>query len=397
MENLVYNPKEKRYTARVTWKYGEPSLPFNKMAVKFRQQNFEKYAKRRGIWEDVKKVIKNNERKGYMHKLTDQEKAQEIQSKDAFYLPYFAVVNMDRLTTKVRLVYDSAAKYDGVSLNDRVDPRPNLINSLVQVLIRFREKPIAICGDVAEMYHQIALPPEDLKYQRLFFEGEEYQFDRVMFGNPCSPTLSQAVIRKHAHYYANEFPKAAKVLRENVYVDDVMTSFDNEEEAIQVRKEVTHVMKNAGLNVRKVVTNNENVLNSIPSDEVSPVFQLENKEVNAASTKVLGLSWTANKDVLNVIVNLPQQISYTKRGAASLMSRVYDPLELLSPVTIRSRVMMQEAHRETKEWDAELPEKLREAWEQWVNEIRQMDKIKIKRALQNKMKKVEAQTTSCVC
>jgi len=50
-------------------------------------------------------------------------------------------------------VFDCAAKCQGTSLNDVLMQGPNLTNSLVGVLTRFRRKPIAIVSDVKAMYH----------------------------------------------------------------------------------------------------------------------------------------------------------------------------------------------------------------------------------------------------
>ena len=51
-----------------------------------------------------------------------------------WYLPHFPVVREDKETTKARIVYDSAARYGGVSLNDNMLPGPKLQQDVFDVL-----------------------------------------------------------------------------------------------------------------------------------------------------------------------------------------------------------------------------------------------------------------------
>ena len=46
-------------------------------------------------------------------------------------------------------------KYDGVSLNSNLLPGPDLTNSLVGVLLRFRQSKIGMMSDIEAMFHQV--------------------------------------------------------------------------------------------------------------------------------------------------------------------------------------------------------------------------------------------------
>ena len=43
-----------------------------------------------------------------------------------WYLPHFAVVRNDRVTTKTHVVFDASTKCSGVSLNDMIHQEPKL-------------------------------------------------------------------------------------------------------------------------------------------------------------------------------------------------------------------------------------------------------------------------------
>ena len=69
----------------------------------------------------------------------------------------FPVVKMDKATTKVRIVFDCAAKCNGISLNDMIHAGPKLLQGLFNVLVRFRRNPVGIACDIKDMYLQIEL------------------------------------------------------------------------------------------------------------------------------------------------------------------------------------------------------------------------------------------------
>ena len=68
------------------------------------------------------------------------------------YLPHHAVIQKAK-TTKLRVVYDASSKEGekGVSLNDCLHVGPALSPLLYEILFRFREKPIALVGDIEKV------------------------------------------------------------------------------------------------------------------------------------------------------------------------------------------------------------------------------------------------------
>ena len=61
---------------------------------------------------------------------------------------------------KIRVVFDCSAKFAGTSLNDQLLQGPDLTNSLVGVLTRFRQEPVAFMGDVEAMFYPVVVPVE---------------------------------------------------------------------------------------------------------------------------------------------------------------------------------------------------------------------------------------------
>ena len=61
------------------------------------------------------------------------------------------------ITTKIRMVFDAAPKNEGKSFNDGVRSGPKLQRDLTDVLTRFPRAPIALFGDISEMFSQVDL------------------------------------------------------------------------------------------------------------------------------------------------------------------------------------------------------------------------------------------------
>ena len=65
---------------------------------------------------------------------------------ECWYLPIFGVYNPQK-QGQVRAVFDSLATFQGVSLNSVLLSGPDLTNSILGVLLRFRRETVAISVD----------------------------------------------------------------------------------------------------------------------------------------------------------------------------------------------------------------------------------------------------------
>ena len=74
---------------------------------------------------------------------------------------------MDKTTTKVRSVFDCAAKCKDISLNDMIYAGPKLQQDLFNVLVRFRRNPVGIACDIKEMYP--SREPDVSEFSRVVF------------------------------------------------------------------------------------------------------------------------------------------------------------------------------------------------------------------------------------
>ena len=129
-----------------------------------------------------------------------------------WYLSHHNVVH-PKNPDKVRVVFDCAAKYHGVSLNDNVLQGSDLANNLIGVLCRFRQYPVALMADIEAMFHQVRVNLEDVNALRFLWwpNGDlslqlvDYQMLVHLFGGVWSPSCSNFALKKTAEDNANDF------------------------------------------------------------------------------------------------------------------------------------------------------------------------------------------------
>ena len=191
-----------------------------------------------------------------------------------WYLPHHAVTHPQK-PGKVRVVYDCAAKSHGVSLNDHLLQGPDFVNDLVGVLIRFRQEPVAVCGDIKQMFHQVMVSPEDRDALRfLWWPGGDisktpqvYRMCVHVFGATSSPSCCTFALRESAESQRGQYDDDVinTVLR-NFYVDDCLRSVPTVQDACRLVPELTRLLASRGLCLEKFMSNNAQVLASIPED-----------------------------------------------------------------------------------------------------------------------------------
>jgi hypothetical protein len=125
-------------------------------------------------------------------------------SSNRYYLPHHGVIKESSGTTKLRVVFDgSASSNTGVSLNDVLHTGPKLQEDLVDILLRFRSHQYVLTGDIAKMYRQILVGPEDRKYQQILWRNskgdvETFQLNTVTFGLSAAPYLALRCLKQLA-------------------------------------------------------------------------------------------------------------------------------------------------------------------------------------------------------
>ena len=263
--------KDGRYWVSIPWK-SEPHLPDNlEMASKRLAQTEKKIKKNPEIETRYSETIEKYIEKGYLRKVEKKE----VQPDSKWYLPHFPIVDLNRETTKVRIVYDAAAKHHGLCINDFIHRGPKLQNDLFDILLRFRKHEIAVNCDISEMYLQVRLCESDRKYHRMLWDNSEYEFNRLLFGIITSPFLAKYVSQKNAQEYADIFQMAADTVLKSTYMDDSMEYVCSEEEGIRLYQQLSQLWKKSRNECENMAFKLYSSTQIVPKEDISKEVDLD--------------------------------------------------------------------------------------------------------------------------
>lgn len=385
----------KRETKVVNGHYQIP-LPFRRNDVIM--PNNKEQATKRANWQK-KKMLKDSKycsdyvtfvndviAKGYAQKVPSESLIPK--SGKVWYLPHHGVYHLKK-PEKIRVVFDCSAKFQGVSLNDCLLQGPDLTNSLVGVLTRFREDPVAFMGDVESMFHQVTVPPEQYDYLRFLWwpdgnldaELEEYQMVVHLFGAVSSPSIANFALKQTASDNEEEHGTlVADTLRKNFYVDDCLRSVSSEDAAVELIEGLCQSCQKGGFHLTKFTCNHRSVLLRIPEGEWSKeVKSIALDCDNLPVERALGVQWCVQSDTFGfrIIVNSKP---LTRRGILSTVSSIYDPLGFVAPFTLLAKKLLQDLCRNKDlDWDDNIPEDCRSQWARWCTELPLLEQFHVDR------------------
>ena len=299
-----------------------------------------------------------------------------------WYLPHHAVVS-DKKPGKTRIVFDCAAQFKGESLNSNCLRGPDQNNRLVNVMIRFRQHPIAIMADIEGMYHQVLIPVADRNALRYLWYDDEghichFRMTRHLFGGVWCSSSSTYALRRILFDHPDTSPLVADTILRSFYVDDCLRSVVSLEEAETVVFGTKSLLSAGGFNLTKFVTNDLQLLSMIPESERAK----EVKEFSSdCQSKALGVKWDVIRDVLSFGVSARSTDVVTRRHMLAFVASIFDPLGLVSPVVIIGKLLFQQATRLKLPWDSEVPEELKGQWEAWLETLRMVVKFEVPRCI----------------
>ena len=181
-------------------------------------------------------------------------------------------------------------------------------------------------------------------------------------------------------------------------------------------------LKDGGFNLRKFVTNSEELRARMRNNETLLSREEETQSANAAGNeqcpqppvtsvnasetieedmtysrsvlgagtvedagkqRILGTLWNFHDDYLvfdfTNTTSLATGADPTKRSVISIASKFYDPLGILSPITVQFKVLFQELCKDKRDWDDPLEGHCKTTWQRLVMQLEEIRPIKLTR------------------
>ncbi|XP_022795007.1 uncharacterized protein LOC111333648 [Stylophora pistillata] len=290
--------EEGHYKTALLWKCELVLLKNYAMAVS-RPHSTEKKLKKTHaeVAEKYQNVINDYVTIGHAQRMT-QEEAKVITPK-TWYLPHHVVVNQNK-PRKVRVFFDAASKFDGVSLNNKLLIGPDLLNSLVGVLMRFRTGRIGVMADMEQMFHQVKVCEEDRDSLRFLWRDldetkrpSDYKMTVHVFGAVDSPCCANYALQGTARDQQRKSTEdAINAVRRNFYMNDLLASKQNCDEATGLAKDLIGILATGGFRLTKWMLNSREGLTAIPLSEVAcDIINLDRNGL--PQERALGVKWCA--------------------------------------------------------------------------------------------------------
>ncbi|XP_026479809.1 uncharacterized protein LOC113386232 [Ctenocephalides felis] len=314
---------------------------------------------------------------------------EEAVRNDYYFLPHHPVVK-DGNFSKIRVVFDASAKSSsGISLNNILHTGPKLQQDLFSILVRFRCQQFVFVADIVKMYRQIKVRNEDQRYQLIIWRDNPqeilkfFRLTTVTYGTACAPYLAMRCLKMLAQSNLTTYSRAAQVLDRDCYVDDIITGANTSDDLVRIQGEIVRLLGEGGFSLHKWSSNCREVLQAIPEKNRSSAVALFSE---GDTVKTLGLAWNPSQDCfkisqIKVSVAEAQQVVDTKRSVLSTIAQIYDPIGLVSPVTVTAKLVMQELWRHNLDWDEALSRELQVRWDLFKNHLSDLDNLTIPRCV----------------
>ena len=259
-----------RYQVGLLLKTPNIQLPNNRPQALKRLFSVEQRLQRNsGHAKKYKKIIDSYLSAGYAKEVPYREINNPVGK--VWYLPHHFVVNPNK-PDKLRVVFDGSARYKGICLNDVLLRGPILLSNLVGVLLRFRQRPVAISADIASMYHQVKVNPADQSLLRFVWRQPRsqqppttFQMTVQVFGAVSSPPSCFFALRHTVETNRNMFPDVSDKLKDNFYDDNLLDSFDNEEQAIKFSRNAIKSLAMGGFRLNQWISSSKILMSAIPA------------------------------------------------------------------------------------------------------------------------------------
>uniref|UniRef100_A0ABD2XQ08 Reverse transcriptase domain-containing protein n=1 Tax=Trichogramma kaykai TaxID=54128 RepID=A0ABD2XQ08_9HYME len=216
---------------------------------------------------------------------------------------------------------------------------------------------------ITKMNRQILVDERDVDLQRIVYFDENsnethWQLKTVTYGIRAAPYLAVRSLLQLVKDEGHRFPSAIDSLTKGRYVDDIFGGAHSDEQLKHVAQDLTDLCMAGGFLLAKWNSNSEAFRADLPDSNSSNTISLDD-----CKAKIPGLYWDTHEDSLKFKVMLtPPQRNISKRSILSEVAQIFDPLGIISPVTIKAKVLLQELWLHKLKWDETVPESIRARW-----------------------------------
>jgi hypothetical protein len=369
--------KDKLYEVALPWKTDNPNLTSNYGLAKGRLRSGLRKLHDSNLIGVYNDILEEQIRRGFIEKVVEHRCPER-----AHYIPHFSVMR-EHHTTPIRIVFDASSKCPdtGKSLNDMLHTGPSLVPDLTEILLRFRLNKFVCISDISKAFLCVGLREEDRDFTRFLWPSNPsdpdsslttFRFRRVLFGATSSPFLLQATVRYHFANYSPNYGICSEALIRDLYVDNLFVGAESEKKLLDWYFEAKEGYLDAGLPLREWKGNSSLVNQQAELDEIADTTESD-------VVRMLGLKWDSVNDTLLLNqIELKKEVT-TKREVLSETCRIFDPLGLFYPVTVRARLLIQKLWKKGYDWDETIDPEYQDEWKCYERDASALFNLRVNR------------------
>ncbi|MEL7522828.1 MAG: hypothetical protein AAGJ80_14640, partial [Cyanobacteria bacterium J06553_1] len=173
-----------------------------------------------------------------------------------------------------------------------------------------------------------------------------------------------------AHHFEQTETPIKEILKKGFYVDNFVGTTNDEVELELIYVEANRVLAEANMPLQQWASN---------SRLLQEYIERDSGENMPHKVNLLGVNWDSQSDQL--VIKNPQWLvpAETKRNLVSEASTVYDPLGLVTPITIRGRMLIQDTWKCGMSWDDSLPPEIKGKWEKVREDLANVESLMVPR------------------
>ena len=300
MKGGIHLTEDHHYEMPLPFRRDETELPSNRKTAETRLHQLKRrFIRDPKYKQDYVSFMNEMIRAGYAERALKE-------NLKSWYLPHHGVYHPKK-PGKIRVVFDCSAEFEGHSLKRQLLQGPDLTNSLLGVLCRFHQEPVAFACNIEGMFHQVKVNEEHRDYLRFLWwdqgdttkEPTEYRMTVHLFGAASSPGCANLALKTTAEdNEKNLGSETADFLSKNFYVDDGLKYVKTVEEAIALIQKSKEMCKQGGFCLHKFISNRKEVIESIPAeDRAKGIKDLDLEHEELPSEQVLGIEWCVESDI----------------------------------------------------------------------------------------------------
>lgn len=184
----------------------------------------------------------------------------------SFHLPDHSVVKPESKSTKARVVFNASRKTtSGISLNDVLHIGPSLQNEIIDVVLQWR---FFLMGTFRKCIAKYPFTKQTDNFKKLYIEIHRDQYkiiclNTVTFGVNCAPYLAIRTLLQLSEDYKTTHPTAAAILKNHIYVNDVLSGSHSLEGAKKSLMELIDLLSSGGFPLKKITANHHELLENL--------------------------------------------------------------------------------------------------------------------------------------